>query len=129
MEGRRRGEIICGVLAFIWGLLLLLGAYLQPYGDSRNPAPISLHPGFSAIQYPYLIAFGIPLLGIVLGAILDGMRPSLPARFLLLAATVVFTGITGLAIASIGLFLAPAAALGIVATILSFTPASRAALS
>ncbi len=128
MSGQKRAEVICGVLAGVWGLLLLLGAYLQPYGDSRYPGPISLHPGFTAIQYPYLIAFGIPLLGIVLGAILDGVRPSVPARLLLLAATVVFAVITGLALASIGIFLAPATALGIVASVLSFTPEPRAAV-
>ena len=128
MSGRKRTEVVCGVLAGIWGLLLLLGAYLQPYGDSRYPGPISLHPGFTAIQYPYLVAFGIPLLDIVLGATLDGMRPSVPAHILLLAATVIFTGIAIISMASIGLALAPAAALGIVATILSFMSEPRAAV-
>ena len=128
MSGQKRMEVICGVLAGLWGLLLLLGAYLQPYGDSRYPGPISLHPGFTAIQYPYLVALGIPLLGIVLGAILDGARPSVPARILLLAATVLFTVIAVISMASIGLALAPAAALGIVATVLSFTPEPRGAV-
>jgi hypothetical protein len=129
MSGRNRGkrtELICGLLAGIWGLLLLLGAYLQPYGDSRYPGPISLHPGFTPIEYPYLAAFGVPLLGIALGAIADGVRPSAPARVLLVIATVVFTGEAVISIASIGLFLMPAAALGITASILSITPSSTA---
>lgn len=92
MSGSKRVEVICGLATGVWGLLLLLGAYLQPYGDSRYPEPISLHPGFTPIQYPYLALFGGPLLGIVLGAIIDGWWPSIPARLLLLAATVVFAG-------------------------------------
>jgi hypothetical protein len=52
MSVRMRTELICGLLAGVWGLLLLLGAYLQPYGDSRYPGPISLHPGFTPIEYP-----------------------------------------------------------------------------
>lgn len=128
MSGRKRAELICGVVAGLWGLLLLLGAYLQPYGDSRYPGPISLHPGFTEIQYPYLAAFGIPLLGIVLGAIIDGARSFVPARLLLWAATVVLTGVTVISIASIGLALLPAAALGIAASILSFAPQPRGAI-
>jgi hypothetical protein len=126
MSGRKRTELICGLAAGVWGLLLLLGAYLQPYGDSRYPGPISLHPGFTPIEYPYLAAFGVPLLGIALGAIADGVRPSAPARVLLVIATVVFTGEAVISIASIGLFLMPAAALGITASILSFTPSGTA---
>jgi len=68
----------------------------------------------------------VPLLGIALGAIADGVRPSVPARVLLVVATVIFTGETVLSIASIGLFLMPAAALGITASILSITPSSTA---
>jgi hypothetical protein len=59
MSGQRPAEVLCGLLAGVWGLLLL-GAYLQPYGDSRYPEPISLHPALTPIEYPYLIAFGIP---------------------------------------------------------------------
>src|SRR5262249_14429327 len=58
------------------GLLLLLGAYLQPYGDSRcSSAWLWLHPGFTPIQYPFLSAFGVPLLGIVLGPSLTVCAP------------------------------------------------------
>lgn len=128
MSGRKLAEVICGILAALWGLLLLLGAYLQPYGDSRYPGPISLHPGFTSIQYPYLAAFGVPLIGIVLGAIIDGVRPSVPARLLLLVATVVLAGAAAISMASIGLVLMPAAALGIAATILSFVPEPRGAV-
>jgi hypothetical protein len=126
MSGQKRTEVICGFLAGVWGLLLLLGAYLQPYGDSKCSSTwLCLHPGFTPIEYPYLATFGVPLLGIALGAIADGVRPSVPARVLLVVATVIFTGETLISIASIGLFLMPAAALGITASILSTTPERR----
>jgi hypothetical protein len=46
---------------------------------------------------------------------------------LLVIATVIFTVESVISIASIGLFLVPAAALGITASILSFTPEGRRA--
>lgn len=127
MSGQKRTQILCGLLAGGWGLLLVLGAYLQPYGDSRYPGPISLHPGFTFIEYPYLIAFGVPLLGIAVGAIANGLRPSVPVRLVLVVATLTLSGEAFLSIASIGLFLMPAAALGIVALIMSFVPEPRPA--
>lgn len=129
MSGRKRGELICGILVGIWGVLLLVAAYLQPYGDSRNPGTVSLHPGFTPIQYPYLALFGVPLLGIVLGAVLDGSRPSLPARVVLWVGTAILTGLTAISIASIGLFLLPAAALGIAASVLSVSARGSGASS
>jgi hypothetical protein len=46
---------------------------------------------------------------------------------LLVAATVIFTGESVIGMASIGLFLMPAAALGTTASILSITPEGRGA--
>jgi hypothetical protein len=128
MSGRKRTEVLCGLLAGGWGLVLLLGAYLQPYGDSRNPGPIGLHPGFTPIEYPYLIAFGVPHLGIAIGAIGDGSRSSVPMRLLLLGAAVALTGEAVISMASIGLALMPAAALGIVALVMSMGSEPRSAV-
>jgi hypothetical protein len=123
MSRGNRTEVICGLIAGGWGLLLVLGAYFQPYGDSKCSSEwLCLHPGFTPIEYPYLAAFGIPLLGIVLGAIADGVHPSVPARLVLVVATVIFTGEALISIASIGLLLLPAAALGIAASIMSLFP-------
>ena len=36
MSGSRRVELFLGVGAVLYGLLLLLAVYLQPYGDSRR---------------------------------------------------------------------------------------------
>lgn len=127
MSGQKRTKVLCGLLAGGWGLLLVLGAYLQPYGDSRDPGPISLHPGFTPFEYPYLIAFGVPLLGIAIGAIADGLRPSVPARLILVVATIALGGEALLSIASIGLFLMPAVALGVVALTMSFVTEPRRA--
>lgn len=129
MSGRKRGELICGILVGIWGVLLIVAAYLQPYGDSRNPGAISLHPGFTPIQYPYLAAFGIPLIGVVLGAVIDGSRSSLSARIVLWVATAILTVEAVISMASIGLFLLPAAALGIAASVLAISPRAGGASS
>jgi hypothetical protein len=120
MSGPRRIEVLCGLLAVVWGLALLLGAYLQPYTDTRYPQPISLHPGFTPIEYPFFPFFGVPIVGIALGAIVDGVHPFFPARLLLVIATVAFTGQTMLAAASIGLCLLPATGAGITASVMSF---------
>lgn len=122
MSGSRRVELFLGVGVFVYGLLLLFAAYLQPYGDSKFPEQwITLHPGFSDTALPYILAFGLPILGIAVGAIVDASRPNVVARILLWLATAVVLVETGLTMASIGLFLLPAFAAGFCASLLAFT--------
>ena len=122
MSGARRVELFLGVGAVVYGLLLLLVVYLQPFGDSQAPGQwVTLHPGFPESSPPYILAFGLPILGIAIGAIVDAAHPNTVARILLWLATAVFLVETGLAMASIGMFLVPAFALGFCASLLAFT--------
>ncbi|MGH2515908.1 MAG: hypothetical protein ACRDHP_09670 [Ktedonobacterales bacterium] len=138
MRARGRKELLCGLGSGFFGLLLLLVAYLQPYDESgtvttqgRTVAYQSfLHPGFTPIELPYIIAIGVPILGIVAGATIHSLtrsangrivrRISTGALFLLLGGTVVTTleASYGLII-TVGLVLAPSAALGIVTSVLA----------
>ncbi len=122
MSGSRRVELFLGVGAVLYGLLLLFAAYLQPYGDSKFPEQwVTLHPGFSDTALPYILAFGLPIIGISVGTIVDASHPNVAARILLWLATAVFLVETGLTMASIGLFLLPAFAAGFCASLLAFT--------
>ena len=122
MSGSRRVKLFLGVGAVLYGLLLLLVVYLQPYGDSQAPGQwLTLHPGFPESSPPYILAFGLPILGIAVGAIVDATHPNVAARVLLWLATAVFLVETGLTMASIGLFLLPAFVAGFCASLLAFT--------
>ncbi|HEX5441680.1 MAG TPA: hypothetical protein VFW76_12400 [Ktedonobacterales bacterium] len=122
MSGSRRVELFLGVGAVLYGLLLLFVVYLQPYGDSKFPEQwVTLHPGWPESSPPYILAFGLPILGIAIGAIIDAAHPNPVARVLLWLATAVFLVETGLTMASIGLFLLPAFVAGFCASLLAFT--------
>ncbi len=122
MSSSRRVELFLGIGAVVYGLLLLFAVYLQPYGDSRfSDQWVTLHPGWPESSPPYILAFGLPILGIAIGAIVDAAHPNIVARVLLWLATAVFLVETGLAMASIGLCLLPAFAAGFCASLLAFT--------
>lgn len=122
MSGARRVELFLGVGAVVYGLLLLFAVYLQPSGDSRFPEQwVTLHPGWPESSPPYILAFGLPILGIAVGAIVDAAHPNIVARILLWLSTAVFLVETGLTMASIGLFLLPAFAAGFCASLLAIT--------
>lgn len=124
MSTGRRIEILCGIGAGVYGLLLLLGAYLQPYGDSRQPDQwVTLHPGFSHMALPYIIAFGLPIFGIAVGGVIDATNGNVFARLLLWLSTATLAGETALALASIGLLLIPPLALGLCASGIAFNTA------
>jgi hypothetical protein len=130
MSTGRRIELLCSVGAGVYGLQLVLGAYLQPYGDSRRPDQwVMLHPGISDMALPYIIAFGLPILGIAVGGVIDATRGNVFARLLLWLSTATLAGETGLAMASIGLLLIPPLALGLCASGIAFnaTKASQPA--
>ena len=73
---------------------------------------------------PYIIAFGLPILGIAVGGVIDATSGNVFARILLWLSTATLAGETGLALASIGLLLVPPLALGLCASGIAFN-ASR----
>jgi hypothetical protein len=122
MTSRRRGELLCGIGACAWGLLLLLVAYLQPYGESNATAVnvLKLHPGFTAIEAPYIVAIGLPILGVIVGAITHSLTASRDARLLLWIATIIL-GIEVLfgSISILGVLPVPSFLLGLWASLLA----------
>ena len=70
MSRRHRGELLFGIGAFVWRLLALVLAYVQPYGESNATAMnvLKFSPGFTGNQLPYILAIGLPILGITIGA-------------------------------------------------------------
>ena len=122
MSGSRRVELFLGVGAVVYGLLLLFAVYLQPYGDSSAPGQwVTLHPGFPESSPPYILAFGLPILGIAVGAIVDAAHPNVAARVLLWLSTAILIVEAGVAILSVGIFLLPAFVAGFCASLLSIT--------
>ena len=122
MSGSRRVQLFLGVGAVLYGLLLLLVVYLQPYGDSQAPGQwLTLHPGFPASSPPYILAFGLPILGIAVGAIVDAAHPNVAARILLWLSTAILIMEAGVAILSVGMFLLPAFVAGFCASLLAIT--------
>ena len=125
MTNRRRGEMLCGLGACAWGLLLLSVAYLQPYGESNATAVnvLKLHPGFTAIEAPYIVAIGLPILGVTMGAITHSLTAKRGARLLLWIATIVL-GVEVLlgSISVVGVLPVPSFLLGLWASLLARQP-------
>ena len=82
---------------------------------------MTLHPGFPESSPPYILAFGLPILGIAVGAIVDAAHPNIVARILLWLATVILIVEAGVALLSVGVFLLPAFVAGFCASLLAFT--------
>lgn len=122
MSVGRRVELFLGVGAVVYGVLLLLAVYLQPYGDSQAPGQsVTLHPGFPESSPPYILAFGLPILGIAIGAIVDAAHPNIVARVLLWFATAILIVEAGVALLSVGIFLLSAFVAGFCASLLAIT--------
>jgi hypothetical protein len=102
-----------------YGLLLVTVAYLQPYGEATPTAfnPVVLHPGFTAIEAPYIIVIGVLILAIIAGAFGGSMRASFVFTLLLWMGSGLLGMIALLGIASIGLFLLPIVGMGMWAAI------------
>jgi hypothetical protein len=113
----QRAEIICGAVALGLGLGLLLVAYLQPYSESNGTgtAVLKLHPGFNASGLPYIVALGLPILGIALASLADGFYPSRVARVALWVATIILGLEMLLTILSLGWLLFPIFVAGVCA--------------
>ena len=117
MSTSRRVELFCSLGAGAYGLLLLIAVFLQPYGDSREPDQwVTLHPGIPGASLPYIIAFGLPVLGIAVAGVVDATRGVLFARIILWLSTAIVGIETVLAIASLGIFLVPVLVLGLCAS-------------
>ena len=117
MTTSRRVELLCSLGAGAYGLLLLIVVFLQPYGDSRvSDQWVTLHPGISVISLPYIVAFGLPILGIAVAGVVDATRGSLFARIVLWLSTAIVGIEMVLAIASLGIFLVPVLVLGLCAS-------------
>lgn len=130
MSSRRRGELLCGIGAFVWGLLALFVAYLQPYGEAGNTIPTNefkLHPGFAANQVPYILAIGLPILGITVGAVANSLTSFKSMRLVLWSATALM-GVEVLpgAITSLAEIVIPAFLLGLGASLLAGNPRNDA---
>jgi hypothetical protein len=80
-----------------------------------------LHPGFPESSPPYILAFGLPILGIAIGAIADAAHPNIVARIVLWLSTAILIVEAGVAILSIGMFLLPAFVAGFCASLLAIT--------
>ena len=122
MSVYRRWEIVCALLALGWGVVLLALVYLSPVvvSTSADPYHLTTQPGFSAQAAPYIVAVGLPVLGIIAGAVLVGVAPSVVARSLLWLATAMLIVETGVAAASFGLGLVPIVSLGVCASVVAY---------
>jgi hypothetical protein len=117
MQGSR-AEVGCAVGAGVWGLVLLAGAVLQPYGDSRCGSFICLHPGLTASQMPYVVAVVVPFALMVIGGVGDGLRVLRTAvlRVLLFVGTALLIIEAVVSFTSLGIVLLPGGVLGVLAS-------------
>ncbi len=102
--------------AGLWGTVLLVGAFFQPYGDSRCGG-VCLHPGFTSAEAPYIVAVGIPVAAIVVGGVGDSIYRALWLRLVLWLGIVALIAEGVLSIASLGVFLFPSIILGAMAAL------------
>jgi len=117
-------QYIAASLAFVRGLLLLLLAYLQPHGSSESTAflQLELQQGFTREELPYIVGIGVPILGIVVGSVVDSLHRSLVARLVLWTSSVLL-GLEVLASAlSLGPCLLPVLFCGLAASLTSVDP-------
>lgn len=126
MTSRRRGERLCGIGAFVWGLLALALAYFPSYAQSSATNPnvvIVVHPGFTANEIPYILAIGLPILGITIGAVAHSLIDSKSMRLVLWIATALM-GVEALlgAISALAGIVVPAFLLGLGASLLARNP-------
>ena len=121
MSTRQRVELLCGLGAFVLGLLLLLIAYLRPYSDSRSTAfdGLVLQPGFVGEELPYIVGIGLPILGVVVASVVDSLHRSLVARVVLWTATLLLCLESFASAPSLGPGLGPIFLLGLSASLMS----------
>ncbi|HZC77752.1 MAG TPA: hypothetical protein VE258_08385 [Ktedonobacterales bacterium] len=127
MPTRLRSELLCGLGAFVLGLLLLLIAYLQPHSSSESTGflQLELQPGFTREELPYIVGIGVPILGIVVGSMVDSLHRSRIARLVLWTSSILL-GVEVLASAlSLGPFLLPVLFCGLAASLTSVDPPSH----
>ncbi len=116
-------EFVCGLLCGILGLLALVVAFFGPgvsyQGSTSSGGTFSGVTSYAQVNgdvLPYFVLFGLPLVGVALGAALHALRGSSAGRILLWVSTTILTLLVGLAILSIGSFLLPSLFLALVAS-------------
>jgi hypothetical protein len=128
---RRRAELICGIIGGTLGLVGLFAAFFAPLGTEggTNCTDAGCTSYTRAVSYagsqgvasviPYLIIFGLPMVGVAAGAVLHASRGSSFARGVLVFCTLLLGVFTVLGALSVGIFLLPVTALAVAATVLS----------
>ena len=114
-------ELVCGLLCGILGLLALVMAFFGPgisyQGSSSSGTTFSGVTSYAQARgdvLPYFVLFGIPLVGVALGAALHTWRRSSAGRILLWVSTAILLLLVVLAILSIGAFFVPSLALAFI---------------
>ncbi len=123
MTSSRWIEIISGLVACVLGLLVLaiqfFGSIVAYQSSSTNGTSVSGTTSYAHIAggvAPIYLLFGLPLLGIALGASFHATRNMLTARIVLWASTIMLVLLAGLALLSIGPWLFPSVILAVIAS-------------
>jgi hypothetical protein len=119
-------ECISGLVAGGLGLLMLIFLFFGPgvtyRSSSTNGTSVSGTTSYAQAAggvVPILLLFGLPLLGIALGASLHAVRELLFARIVLWASTIILIIFAVLALLSIGPWLFPSVILALIASSLA----------
>ena len=114
-------EFVCGPLCGILGLLALVVAFFGPgisyqRGTSSGAtfSGVSSYAQVNGDVLPYFVLFGLPLVGVALGATLHTQRGSSAGQILLWVSTAILMLLVGLTILSIGLFFLPSLVLALI---------------
>ena len=126
MTTSRRIEFACGLASVLLGFLALVIDFFAPINaymtSTSNGLTIrgmtSYAQANGGVLFP-IVLFGLPLIAIALGAAEHALSFSFAARIILWIATILLTGLTVLALLSIGPTLLPAVILAWVASSLS----------
>ena len=126
MTTSRRIEFACGLLSCLLGLLVLGIQFFAPvvaYRESLSngvsvSGMTSYAQAYGGVIFP-IVLFGLPLIGIALGAMRHALSFSSTARIILWVATLLLTVLAVLALLSIGPSLLPAVILAWVASALA----------
>lgn len=128
---RRMAELICGITGGALGLVGLIVAFFAPLGTEGGSTctDAGCTSYTRAVSYagsqgvasviPYLVVFGLPMIGLAVGAAAHALRGSGAARIVLLLCTVLLGIFTVLGALSVGIFLLPATAFAVAASILA----------
>jgi hypothetical protein len=119
-------ECICGLIACVFGFIMLSIQFFGPFvayqTSSLNGSSVSGTTSYAQIAggvAPILLLFGLPLLGVALGATLHAAWSSIVARMILWISTILLILLAALALLSIGPWLFPSVILALIASSLA----------